>query len=97
MEVVLNGTSVSLPNNLHPYKVILEAGLSHEPITKEKILRTHRYYYEPDPSDNNDETDSLSFGVRRLMVDQVRKKFEFLLSTIWQLSFGHRKIHTPCS
>ena len=77
VEVILNGTSVSSSNNLHPYKAILEADLSHEPITKEGILRAQGYFYEPDPSDINDETDSSPFGVRRLMVDQSEKTLSF--------------------
>ena len=72
-EVVLNGTSGSSSNNLHLYKAILEADLSHEPITKGGILQTQRYFYEPDPSHINDETDSSPFDVRRLMVDQSEK------------------------
>ena len=43
IEVVLNGTSVSSLNNLNLYKAILEADLSHEPVTKEGILRTQGY------------------------------------------------------
>ena len=77
VEVILNGTSVSSSNNLHPYKAILEAALSHEPIAKEGILRAQGYFYEPDPSDIIDETDSSPFGVRRLMVDQSEKNLSF--------------------
>ena len=77
VEVILNGTSVSSSNNLHHYKAILEADLSHESITNERILRTQWYFYEPDPSDNNVETDSSPFGVRRLMVDQLEKNLNF--------------------
>ena len=77
MEVVLNGTSVSSSNNLHPYKAILEPDLFHEPITKEGILRAQAYFYEPDPSDIIDETDSSPFGVRHLMVDQSEKYLNF--------------------
>ena len=77
VEVILNGTSVSSSNNLHPYKAILEADLSHQPITKEVILRAQGYFYEPDPSDINDETDSSPFGVRRLKVDQSEKNLSF--------------------
>ena len=73
VEVVLNGTSVSSSNLLHPYKAMLDVDLSHEPIIREGILRTQGYFYGPDPSDIDDGTDSSPFGVRRLMVDQSEK------------------------
>ena len=82
MEVVLNGTSISSTNNLHPDKAIREADLSHEPLTKEGILRAQGYFYASDPSDINDKTDSSPVGVRRLMVHQSEEnsKFYFPLS-----------------
>ena len=51
--------------------------MSHEPVTKEGILRTQEYFYEPKASDINDEKESSPFGVRRLMVDQTEKKMHF--------------------
>ena len=74
VEVFLNDTSVSSSNNFHPNKAILEADLSHEPITKEGILRTQGYFYEPDPSDINDQTDSSPFGVTHLLGYQSETK-----------------------
>ena len=97
VEVFLNDTSVSSSNNLHSNKAILEAHFSHEPITKEGILRTQGYVYESDPSDINDQTDSSPFGVTRLLGYQSEKKIGILLSTIWQFSFGHWQIHNPWS
>ena len=74
VEILLNSTSVSSSNNLHPYWATLDTDLSHEPVTTEGILRTQKQFYEPDPSDIDDETESSLFDVRCLIVDQTEKK-----------------------
>ena len=61
VEVFLNGTMVSSSSNLHPYKSILEADLSYDLTTKQSIMATQGYSFEPDSSDfNNLKNDAFS-------------------------------------
>ena len=53
VEVFLNGTMVSSSSNLHPLKSILEADLSYDLTTKQSIMATQWYSFEPALSDFN--------------------------------------------
>ena len=61
VEVFSNGTMVSSSSNLHPYKSILEADLSYDLTTKQSLMATQGYSFEPGLSDfNNLKNDAFS-------------------------------------
>ena len=52
---------VSSSSNFHPYKSILEADLIYDLTTKQRLMATQGYSFEPDPSDfNNLKNDAFS-------------------------------------